>query len=266
MEEDDGVENKDLLWRLLDFSWLGVVAGEDVARMFVLKTGTGVEAGSLAEAADLSAAEDLLECFLMVSVSAAKVSALVVFLAGTSKELELELESEEGDLLTGLGAGIGGLPAKGPVGRSITRSGAWFDVLLTLGVVLEPQPGLALSSPGLLMLLLSHRSFLLRKLLLLPPPLLVVELLLSLLSRLSCLLALLAQLFCFSTTPPSASSGFALATDRGRAPRETGDLAPSRADRDDFFLSESVTGDLAPSVTMTGETLFSVTVTGDLAG
>jgi len=193
-------------------------------------------------------------------VSAAKVSALVVFLAGTSRELELELESEEGDLRTGLGAGIGGLPARGPVGRSMTRSGVWFDVL-TLGVVLDPQPGLALSSPGLFMLLLSHRSFLRRKLLV-PPVLLVVELLLSLLSRLSCLLARLVQLFCFSTTPASLSSCLALVTLRGRAPRETGDLAPSRPVTADLFLSVIVTGDFVPS--NNEEILLSVAVTGHL--
>ena len=105
-----------------------------MARMFVLKTGTGLAEGFSGEVEDveeeaLSAVLDLTECFLMVSVSAAKVSALVVFLAGTSAELELEEESEEGDLLTGLGAGIGGLPARGPVGRSITRSGVWLEVL-----------------------------------------------------------------------------------------------------------------------------------------
>jgi len=106
-----------------------------VARMFVLKTGTGLADGFSGEVEELeeealSAVLDLCECFLMVSVSAAKVSALVVFLAGTSAELELEEEeSEEGDLLTGLGAGMGGLPARGPVGRSITRSGVWLEVL-----------------------------------------------------------------------------------------------------------------------------------------
>ena len=102
-----------------------------MARMVVLKTGTGLAEGFSGEVEEevLSAVLDLAECFLMVSVSAAKVSALVVFLAGTSAELELEEESEEGDLLTGLGAGIGGLPARGPVGRSITRSGVWLEVL-----------------------------------------------------------------------------------------------------------------------------------------
>ena len=131
MEEDEGVEKRDLFWRLLDFPWPGV-AGDAVARMFVLKTGTGLAEEFSVEVVEeevLSAVLDLAECFLMVSVSAAKVSALVVFLAGTSAELELEEESEEGDLLTGLGAGIGGLPARGPVGRSITRSGVWLEVL-----------------------------------------------------------------------------------------------------------------------------------------
>ena len=105
-------------------------AGDAVARMFVLKTGTGLaEVLEEEEEEALSAVEDLCECFLMVSVSAAKVSALVVFLAGTSAELELEEESEDGDLLTGLGAGMGGLAARGPVGRSITRSGVWLEVL-----------------------------------------------------------------------------------------------------------------------------------------
>lgn len=124
LEEDDGVEKRDF-----DLAWAGVLAGAAVARIFVLKTGTGLAEGLEGEEGALSAVEDLCECFLMVSVSAAKVSALVVFLAGTSAELELEEESEDGDLLTGLGAGMGGLAARGPVGRSITRSGVWLDVL-----------------------------------------------------------------------------------------------------------------------------------------
>ena len=52
LEVDDGVEKRDLL-RLLDLSCPGVEA-----RMLVLKTGTGVEPVSGAEAEDLSAAED----------------------------------------------------------------------------------------------------------------------------------------------------------------------------------------------------------------
>jgi len=62
---------------------------------------------------------------------------------------------------------MGGLEARGPVGRSITRSGVVLEVLEDgLGVVLLPQLWPALSpSLGLLMLLLSQRSFLLRKLL-----------------------------------------------------------------------------------------------------
>ena len=55
---DDGVENRDLLCRLLDFRGPGVVLGEDgrdVLRMLVLNTGTGVGA----EAEDISPAEDL---------------------------------------------------------------------------------------------------------------------------------------------------------------------------------------------------------------
>jgi len=67
-------------------------------------------------------------------VSAAKLSAVVrkiEFLAGDSEELDwlLATESVDGERerlkCTGRGAGIGGLPATGPVGRSITRSGAW---------------------------------------------------------------------------------------------------------------------------------------------
>ena len=86
--------------------------------------------------------------FLSVSVSAAKLSAVVndtEFLAGDSEELDVLLasESDDGDrdLLKclGLGAGIGGLLAKGPVGRSITRSGAWVGSVWLLGVDLDCQ-------------------------------------------------------------------------------------------------------------------------------
>ena len=41
LEEEDGVEKRDLFWRLLDLPWPGV-AGDPVARMLVLKTGTGL--------------------------------------------------------------------------------------------------------------------------------------------------------------------------------------------------------------------------------
>ena len=100
-------------------------------RMLVRKTGRGLEVVTLVSR---------VLCFLMVSVSAAaKLSAVVCLATGDSldhdgppaasddDDAELDTESELGDLVraaaVGLGAGMGGLLAKGPVGRSITRSG-----------------------------------------------------------------------------------------------------------------------------------------------
>ena len=156
-------------------------AGVEEARMFVLNTGRGT--GELEGGRVL-----LAPCFLMVSVSAAAKLSAVVWRAGESRA-ELDQEALEADSVPeledtesllgdldleswdavsrGLGAGMGGLEARGPVGRSITRSGVVFEVLEDgLGVVLLPQLWPALSpSLGLLMLRLSHRSFLRRKLL-----------------------------------------------------------------------------------------------------
>ena len=98
-------------------------------RILVRKTGRGLEVVTLVSR---------VLCFLIVSVSAAaKLSAVVCLDTGdsldhvaASDDAELDTESELGDLDldvraagVGLGAGMGGLLARGPVGRSITRSG-----------------------------------------------------------------------------------------------------------------------------------------------
>lgn len=125
----------------------------------------------------------VLLCFRIVSVStAAKLSAVVNrdgdSLAPADQDpgppasdaSELETESELGDRdrelrRIGRGAGMGGLLAKGPVGKSMTRSGVVLEVLLTRGVVRDPQLCPGFSSPALVILRLSHKSFLRRKLL-----------------------------------------------------------------------------------------------------
>ena len=79
--------------------------------------------------------------FFKVSVTAAKLSALdrepgwvPPGLASSVDDDPVDLplvESDEGDLdldRRGRGAGTGGLLAKGPDGRSITRSGVWPGV------------------------------------------------------------------------------------------------------------------------------------------
>lgn len=74
--------------------------------------------------------------FFSVSVSAAKLSALESEEeAGATYSSEvvdlLPTESVDGDLdFLGLGAGTGGLLARAPAGRSITRSGVWPGVLV----------------------------------------------------------------------------------------------------------------------------------------
>ena len=127
---------------------------EEAARMLVLNTGRG--------AGELEAGRVLLAtCFLMVSVSAAAKLSAVVWREGESR-VELDHEDLEPDSVpelddtesllgdrdleswagasSGLGAGMGGLEARGPVGRSITRSGVVFEVFEDgLGVVLLPQ-------------------------------------------------------------------------------------------------------------------------------
>lgn len=143
-----------------------------LARMLVLNTGRGLV---VVEDEDLPSRVLLPPCFLIVSESpAAKLSAVVCrdgdspTRAGSGAVSELETESVLGDLdlCIGRGAGMGGLEAMGPVGRSITRSGVLLEVLLTLGVVLLCQPlDSGLSSPGLLILRRSQRSFRRRKLL-----------------------------------------------------------------------------------------------------
>ena len=80
------------------------------------------------------------EVFLNVSVSAAKLSAVVMEgEVDGGEESEAMEESDEGDLLllrrcTGRGAGTGGLEASAPWGRSITRSGVCFGFRLVAGV------------------------------------------------------------------------------------------------------------------------------------
>jgi len=80
------------------------------------------------------------EVFLNVSVSAAKLSAVVMEgdVDGGEESDAIE-ESDEGDLLllrkcTGRGAGTGGLEARAPWGRSITKSGVCFGFRLVADV------------------------------------------------------------------------------------------------------------------------------------
>lgn len=164
-------------------------------------------------------------------MSAAKLSAVVSkieFLAGDSDELDwlLATESEDGERerlkCIGLGAGIGGLLAIGPVGRSMTRSGAWAGGFWVLGVVFDFQKSLFPRKPDCtssslfveeFIDLLSQRSFLLIKL----------ELLLSS-GDSSFKPNLLPQLDCFNKIP-SWSPGTGLLV-RGVAVGARG-LAPS---------------------------------------
>ena len=185
-----GVENRVLVADIWEgvLKVVGVRVAEDEGveeeeRMFVRNTGRGT--GELAVIL-LGSRVLLAACFLMVSVSAAAKLSAVVWRDGESEldhedraELDSVPEFDDTESLlgerdlgsgpevsSGLGAGMGGLEARGPVGRSITRSGVVFEVLEAgRGVVLLPQPRLCLSpSLGLLILRLSQRSFLLRKL------------------------------------------------------------------------------------------------------
>lgn len=99
------------------------------------KPGSGIASG-----AGLAFATGPTEVFLSVSVSAAKLSAVVMEgEVDGGEESEAMEESDEGDLLllrrcTGRGAGTGGLEASAPWGRSITRSGVCFGFRLVAGV------------------------------------------------------------------------------------------------------------------------------------
>jgi len=163
--------------------------------------------------------------FFRVSVIAAKLSALdnepgcVVYAPpGLSSEEAVErplVESDDGDRdfdRLGRGAGTGGLLANGPAGRSITRSGVCpgvfvFTVVFCSQKFLFPLKLLRVSllpssADGLLVVLFSHISLFLANI--------------ETFSTLSCSRGpfLLAQLFCFSSTP-SGSAVVLILTVRG---------------------------------------------------
>jgi len=165
--------------------------------------------------------------FFRVSVIAAKLSALdndpgcVEYAPlGLPSEEAVErplAESEDGDRdfdRLGRGAGTGGLLANGPAGRSMTRSGVWPGVFVCTLVFCSQKFLLPLklllvsllpsSAEGLLELvvLFSHISFFLANT--------------DTFSTLSCSLGpfLLAQLFCFNSTP-SGSAVVLILTVRG---------------------------------------------------
>jgi len=100
----------------------------------------GNPGSGIAKGAGLAFATGPTDVFLKVSVSAAKLSAVVMDGEVDGGEESEVIESDDGDLLllrrcTGRGAGTGGLEARAPWGRSITRSGVCLGFRFVAAVV-----------------------------------------------------------------------------------------------------------------------------------